>query len=110
MSDHRNDREDGHETGMTPDEKLVYMANQIARNFAAIGHEHAVAATADHLLAYWEPRMKARIFALAEARVDALTPIAAAAVAALKAGAQPAAQSPATRFAAVDEPGGSDAG
>jgi len=42
-------------------EKLVYMANQIARNFGALDHDAAVAATADHIVQFWDPRMKAGI-------------------------------------------------
>lgn len=48
---------------MTPHERLVYMANQIARNFAIQGEEAAVLATADHIASFWDPRMKAEIFA-----------------------------------------------
>jgi formate dehydrogenase subunit delta len=43
--------------------RLAYMANQIARNFAALGEEEAVAATADHIVKYWDPRMKAAVLA-----------------------------------------------
>lgn len=43
--------------------RLRYMAEQIARNFAAQGHDEAVAATADHIDKFWDPRMKAAIFA-----------------------------------------------
>jgi len=43
--------------------KLRYMADQIARNFAAQGHDEAVAATADHIDKFWDPRMKAAILA-----------------------------------------------
>ncbi|WP_084691035.1 formate dehydrogenase subunit delta [Sphingomonas sp. SRS2] len=92
------------------DTRLLYMANQIARNFEALGHDNAVAATADHMLAFWDPRMKARIAVLATEQAGALTPIGAAAVDRLLSGAEPAPQTRATRFAAVDEPGGSDAG
>ena len=49
---------------MTTDEKLVYMANQIARNFARMGGPKAAAATADHLARYWDPGMRTRIFQL----------------------------------------------
>jgi formate dehydrogenase subunit delta len=42
---------------------LAYMANQIARNFAAQGDVAAVAATAQHIHDYWDPRMKATILA-----------------------------------------------
>lgn len=43
-------------------EKLVYMANQIARN---VTHEpDPVAMVADHIHAFWSARMKADIFAV----------------------------------------------
>lgn len=47
---------------MDPD-RLTYMANQIARNFAAQGEAAAIAATAEHILAFWDPRMKAALLA-----------------------------------------------
>lgn len=97
-------------SGMTTDDKLVYMANQIARNFEALGHDHAVAATEDHMLSFWDPRMKARILTLAVERADTLGPVASAALARLRAGIVPRPQTDATRFAAVDDPGASDAG
>ena len=56
---------------------LIYMANQIARNLAAGGEAAAVAATAQHIIDFWDPRMKAAI--LASDRT-ALSPIARAAV------------------------------
>ena len=58
-------------------ERLRYMADQIARNFAAQGEDEAVAATAEHIRLYWDPRMKAAI--LADDRA-ALSPVVAAAV------------------------------
>lgn len=97
-------------SGMTSDEKLVYMVNQIARNFEALGHDNAVAATEDHLLKYWDPRMKERIRTLAVEHPDALSSTASAALSRLREGVEPAPQTGATRFAAVDEPGASDAG
>lgn len=45
---------------------VVRMANQIARNFEAIGRDAAIAATADHIDSFWDPRMKAAAFALLE--------------------------------------------
>lgn len=43
-------------------EKLVYMANQIARN---VSHEpDPVAMIADHIHAFWSARMKADVFAV----------------------------------------------
>jgi formate dehydrogenase subunit delta len=50
---------------MSPDEKLIYMANQIAAFFAAQGHDKAVAGVADHLKRFWEPHMRARLLQLA---------------------------------------------
>ena len=44
-------------------ERLRYKADQIARNFAALGEEEAIAATADHLANFWDARMKAQILA-----------------------------------------------
>ena len=92
---------------MSPDDRLVYMANQIALNLAAQGHDVAVAMLADHIVSFWDPRMQARILALDG---KALSPIAAAAVAVLRADAAPDSQTPATSFATAGGSGGSDAG
>ncbi len=67
---------------MQPADKLVMMANQIARNLAVQGPERATAATADHIRRFWDPRMRATIAAHV-ARGGALDPIARAAVLAL---------------------------
>ena len=45
---------------MSP-EKLVMMANQIGKFFASQPHADPVAAIADHLKKFWEPRMRAQI-------------------------------------------------
>ncbi|MEZ5697055.1 MAG: formate dehydrogenase subunit delta [Sphingomonadaceae bacterium] len=63
------------------DTKLTRMANQIAANFAAAGETQAVAATAEHITKFWDPRMKAGIFA---SDLSALSPIARAAVESLQ--------------------------
>ena len=47
---------------MSPD-KLAHMANQIAAFFAREPHETAVDAVADHLVKFWDPRMRAKIIA-----------------------------------------------
>jgi formate dehydrogenase subunit delta len=39
-------------------DKLIYMANQIAREFGFQQPDQAAEATADHLRKYWEPRMR----------------------------------------------------
>jgi formate dehydrogenase subunit delta len=57
--------------------RLRYMADQIARNFAARGEAEAVAATAEHIRLFWDPRMRAAI--LADDRA-ALSPVVAAAL------------------------------
>jgi len=79
---------------------LVRMANDIARNLAAMGEEKAALATADHIATFWEPRMRGAILA----DRAGLSPIAARAIAAL-ADHAPAHQ---TRATAADA--GSDAG
>ena len=86
---------------------LRRMANDIARNFAAMGHDKAVLATADHIDKFWDPRMKRAIFA--DAGVD-LLPIAKVAIEHLAGGAHPDSQTRATEFNTVNEIGHSDAG
>jgi formate dehydrogenase subunit delta len=39
------------------------MANQIGKFFAAQGQEAAVSGTAEHIKKFWDPRMRAQIFA-----------------------------------------------
>jgi formate dehydrogenase subunit delta len=59
-------------------EHLVYMANQIARNLA---REHdPVAATAEHMLRFWDHRMKALVSAHVAAGGAGLDAVAADAV------------------------------
>lgn len=70
---------------MTGLARLIYMVNQIARNFAVQGEAAAIAATADHIRKYWDPRMKEMIFAYDG---DELSATARAAIAELR---QPAA-------------------
>jgi formate dehydrogenase subunit delta len=45
---------------MNTTERLVYMANQIATNLAT--DDDPVAAIADHIHLFWDPRMKKMIF------------------------------------------------
>jgi formate dehydrogenase subunit delta len=44
-------------------DKLIYMANQIAREFGNQRPNDAVEATWDHLWHFWDPRMRAMILA-----------------------------------------------
>jgi formate dehydrogenase subunit delta len=48
------------------DEKLVYMANQIASFFAAQGEAKAVPAIADHIRKFWDPEMRRKFLAEAD--------------------------------------------
>ena len=88
-------------------ETLHRMANDIARNLAAMGHDQAVLATADHIDKFWDPRMKRAIFA--DDGTD-LSPIAREAIEHLAGGAHPESQTRATEFNTAHEIGHSDAG
>lgn len=66
---------------MSTQDRLIYMANQIARNLASEGPEQATAMVTEHIRNFWDPAMRQRIVALASERPGALSPIAAAAVA-----------------------------
>ncbi len=55
-------------------ERLVYMANQIGKFFAAQGEDEAASGTLDHLKKYWEPRMRAQIVAHLRAGGAGLAP------------------------------------
>jgi formate dehydrogenase subunit delta len=50
---------------MKPDEKLAYMANQVAKFFAAQGEEKAAKGVADHLQKFWNPDMRRDFLAAA---------------------------------------------
>ncbi len=41
--------------------RLIYMANQIARNFGALDDASAAEAVAEHIALFWDPRMKAAV-------------------------------------------------
>jgi formate dehydrogenase subunit delta len=93
------------------DETLAYMADQIARNFAALGHDAAVTATADHIATFWDPAMRRRAFALLDSGDPALTPFAVAALRLLQQRGAPDHQTRGTTFAGANDPSDrSDAG
>ena len=79
---------------MSTEDRLVYMANQIARNFAVRGDAAAALATADHIAAFWDPSMKRRIFARSEAPGSGLGPVAMRAIVHLQHGDAPPLQGP----------------
>lgn len=88
-------------------EAVIRMANQIAKNFVAIGHDRAVLATADHIESFWDPRMKEAIFNCDGSELD---PIAAEAVAHLYDKGHPGSQTRATDFSKHGGLHNSDAG
>jgi len=59
---------------MSQDEKLVYMAGQIATFFAAQGESSAAAAVCQHLSKFWPPAMRQRFLAIS-ARDESLAPV-----------------------------------
>jgi formate dehydrogenase subunit delta len=61
-------------------DKLIYMANQIGKFFTSQGPEKAATGTADHIKKFWDPRMRAAIFAHLEAGGAGLDPVVRAAL------------------------------
>ena len=64
---------------------LVKMANDIARNLAAVGDEAAVALkVADHINRFWSPDMRCQLVEHAEAGGEELLPVVKLAVGGIK--------------------------
>jgi formate dehydrogenase subunit delta len=59
---------------MSSPDKLVYMANQNGKFFAAQGEKDAVEGVATHIKMFWEPRMRKAIFAHLDAGGAGLDP------------------------------------
>ena len=93
--------------GKNQRETLTRFANQIAKNFVAIGHDKAVLATADHIDSFWDPRMKACMF---EGDRSGLDPVAAQAIEHLVEHGDPGPQTRATEFSTKGGLYNSDAG
>lgn len=66
-------------------EKIVRMANQIATFFKSTGEARAVSGTQNHIAQFWDPRMRAQLYAHLEAGGVGLSPIALRAAQALTA-------------------------
>lgn len=64
---------------MQPD-KLVMMANQIAKFFEAQGEVRAVPQIASHIQQFWDPRMRREILAHVEQGGAGLAPLALAGI------------------------------
>ena len=61
-------------------EKLVHMANQIATFFESQPGPDRAGRVAQHLLDFWDPRMRAQIAVIAESSESGLSPLAMEAV------------------------------
>jgi formate dehydrogenase subunit delta len=47
----------------SPEQRLVYMANQIGKFFQSQGPGKTVPGVADHIRKFWDPRMRKQIYA-----------------------------------------------
>jgi formate dehydrogenase subunit delta len=61
---------------MSTEERVVAMANQIARNIASQGGPDPAEATAAHIRAFWDRRMKALLASHLETGGEDLSPVA----------------------------------
>jgi formate dehydrogenase subunit delta len=59
---------------MSPD-KLITMANQIARFMESKPHAEGVSGLASHINDFWEPRMRRQLFEVLDAGGDGLRPL-----------------------------------
>ena len=66
------------------DDKLTYMANQIATFFRSKPEAEAVAGVADHINQFWEPRMRAKLLAELAEGGEGLSPLVKAAAPAIR--------------------------
>lgn len=57
-----------------PQDRLVYMANQIGKFFQSQGQEKEVAGVAEHIKKFWDPRMLKTIYAHHDAGGAGLDP------------------------------------
>lgn len=56
-------------------DKHIYMANQIAKFFESKPHAEGVEGVAAHINDFWEPRMRAKFFAVVDAGGAGLRPL-----------------------------------
>ena len=57
-----------------PQDRLVYMANQIGKFFQSQGQEKEIAGVAEHIKKFWDPRMLKTIYAHHDAGGAGLDP------------------------------------
>ncbi len=58
-----------------PGEKLVYMANQIAKFMESRPGAEAASGLAAHINDFWEPRMRRQLFTILDAGGEGLRPL-----------------------------------
>ena len=61
------------ETG--PHDKLIIMANQIAKFMESKPHDEGVSGLANHINDFWEPRMRRHLFEMLDAGGAGLRPL-----------------------------------
>lgn len=68
----------------SPQEKLVYMANQIAKFMESKPHAEGLNLLASHINDFWEPRMRRHLFGVLDAGGAGLRPLVIEAAAKIK--------------------------
>jgi formate dehydrogenase subunit delta len=58
-----------------PHDKLVYMANQIAKFMESKPHDEGLTLLASHINDFWEPRMRRHLFEVLDAGGQGLRPL-----------------------------------
>ena len=74
-------------------DKLVYMANQIAGFFATQPEGEAAQGVGSHINKFWEPRMRRQLFEILEQDENGLSPLVLRAVSLIK---RPLSETPST--------------
>ena len=64
-----------HDTTTSGHDKLIYMANQIAKFMESKPHDVGVAGLASHINDFWEPRMRRSLFEVLDAGGQGLRPL-----------------------------------
>jgi formate dehydrogenase subunit delta len=60
---------------MSPEKKLIYMANQIARFMESKPHAEGVEGIASHINDFWEPRMRHQFFQILDESSEGFRPL-----------------------------------
>lgn len=64
-----------HSHHASPDAKLTYMANQIAKFMESKPQDEGIALFASHINDFWEPRMRTQFFAILDSGGAGLRPL-----------------------------------